>query len=105
MDYCGQLCRKLFTEIQTLQFGSYLSLVQFNAGFCGHLEVFKELDILPGNYTLKAYGDFDKERINDSRRHSLPATKLVIKKFRAVRKSKISNCEKKKGVTYQSGAF
>ncbi|GFU23709.1 uncharacterized protein TNCV_2341031 [Trichonephila clavipes] len=51
--------------------------------------------------TLKNYMGIDKERIQKSKRQSLPSTKLSRKKKKAKKKSKLAKNEAKEGLSYK----
>lgn len=69
------------------------------------LSVLKQLGLSAGSYIIRELKLGDCERINDSKRHSLPKAKLQRKKLCAQRKKKCIKYEEKEGVTYQLGEF
>lgn len=98
--------KTVFVCLKTLRLGVYDSVIQFNDGFEGCLEVFKKLEFKNvGYFTLKHYNNFDSLRIRESVRHSTPTAKKRRKVLRAQRKNKTSSLETKEGVTYEPGAF
>ncbi|XP_054717343.1 uncharacterized protein LOC129226739 [Uloborus diversus] len=99
------LPKEHFVEQKTLQLGASLATLQFNDGAKGLISVFSKLKITPGAYALTALEQSDKERVNDSIRHSLPTAKGLRKKLRASRKNKLMKIEEEEGVTYQLGSF
>ncbi|GBM73975.1 hypothetical protein AVEN_155327-1 [Araneus ventricosus] len=97
--------KNTFVELQTLRFGASITLIIFNDGFHGLLEIFHELGIVPGEYTLRHFLTLDNERIVTSKRQSLTVTKVARKKLRAFKKRKSDKIVNKEGVSYKCGEF
>lgn len=97
--------KQSFVELQTLQLGSYIAVLQFNDGAKGVLSVLNKLGVSVGAFTRNGLMLGDFERLNDSKRHSIPEAKIQRKKLRAKRKNKGLQYEGKEGVTYKSGEF
>jgi len=92
--------------LKTLKLGAYDSVIQFNDGFNGCLNVLKGLNIKDlGYFTLQGYNNLDKTRIQDSVRHCTPVSKKRRKLLRAVRKKTICVLDSKEGELYKSGGF
>lgn len=97
--------KSTFVELKTLQLGAYLAVLQFNKGMSSVITVLESMGITTGQYMLKGLCQIDKERIHDSRRHSLPESKVVRKKLSAKRKKKYVKNEEKEGICYDAGGF
>jgi hypothetical protein len=85
------------------------SNIYFNRVFLGFLDVLKVIEVLYlSANTLPAFAEFDKNRIIESQRHSLPrvpSVKVIRKKNKMLKKGKLSKAEKEEGLTYKSGEF
>lgn len=99
------LPKSTFIEIKTLQLGAYLAVLQFNKGMKSVIEVLEAMGIETGKHTLKGLNLIDIERINDSRRHSLPDAKIIRKKLHAKRKNKYVRNNEVEGSSYEAGGF
>lgn len=94
-----------FVELQTLQLGAYIAVLQFNDGAKGILAVLNKLGLSAGAFTRNGLMLSDYERINNSKRHSLPEAKIHRKKLRAKQKIKGLQYKGKEGLTYKPGEF
>ncbi|GBN41744.1 hypothetical protein AVEN_192276-1 [Araneus ventricosus] len=94
-----------FAELQTMQLGAFMSALQFNDGTNGVLLVLNYLNLRIGSHMLGGLTLIEKERIHDSKKHSLKTAKTQLKKFSAQRKKKCLQNESKEGFTYHPGAF
>ncbi|GFS73313.1 uncharacterized protein TNCV_4711931 [Trichonephila clavipes] len=99
------LPKEIFVHKKTLFLGSYMAVLLYNSGYLGLLPVFNYLGIGIDPTTLKNYMGIDKERIQKSKRQSLPSTKLSRKKQKAKKKSKLAKNEAKEGLSYKYGEF
>lgn len=97
--------KEIFVELQTLKLGAWMAVIQFNAGFQGLLDVLKVLGFYPGVNVCKKFQELDKERIVESRRHSLPNAKVARKINKQNKKRKLAKAEQKEGITYKCGEF
>ncbi|GFW58754.1 uncharacterized protein TNCV_379371 [Trichonephila clavipes] len=99
------LPKEVFVEHQTLRLGAYIAVVEFNNGFQGLISILNEMGIVSGYYTIRGQKIFDNERIEDSKRHSLPTAKTCRRKLRAIRKKRNIKIEEEEGITYKTGEF
>lgn len=99
------LPKETFVGLQTLLLGAHIAVLLFNSGYLGILPIFSALGIPYEEKIVLNYLGMDKMRVMNSKRHSLPSSKMARKKRRAVKKSKSSHYENKEGCTYKSGAF
>ncbi|GFW83687.1 uncharacterized protein TNCV_668001 [Trichonephila clavipes] len=83
-----------FVELQSLKFGAYTAVLQFNEGASGLLKVTNKLGFSVGSYMIRVLKLYDYRRINDAERHSLPFTKLKEKKHELPERKK--GCTRKK---------
>lgn len=74
------LPKRTFVELQTLKLGGYIAVILLNSGFSGLLPVFESLGISINAKVLQNYSELDNERIEHSKRFSLPAIKIARKK-------------------------
>ncbi|GBN24515.1 hypothetical protein AVEN_245861-1 [Araneus ventricosus] len=101
----GYIPKETFVEFNTLELGVNMAFIQFNKGFNGFRALLAELSISVGENTAIGFTAFDKERVNESRRHSLTCHKVARKKNKWAKKSKITHEEMKEGVMYKCGEF
>ena len=71
-----------------MRLGVYDSVIQFTDVYRGCLNVYKKLDIDSGYYTTNKYKNFDVNRINNAKRHSLIDFKKQRNFFKAASKQK-----------------
>lgn len=86
----------MFVELQTLQFGVYLAVIQFNKGFLGLKSILDIVGVSRGNKTLKGFTELDFERVYESQRHSLTNVKIVRKKIGLQKNKKFVKLRKRK---------
>ena len=67
--------KETFIELKSFQLGSYIAVTIFS-GFMGLLKILEKINVRPGIFTVDGYISIDQQRIYDSKRHSLPSTKL-----------------------------
>lgn len=99
------LPKETFVEQKTLFLGTHIAVLLFNSGYLGLIPVFKLLGVEVNPQTLRNYMGFDIERIQKSKRQSLPSTKLFRKKQKARKKARLVKNEEKEGLTYKYGEF
>ncbi|GFU11867.1 uncharacterized protein TNCV_1163201 [Trichonephila clavipes] len=92
------ILKETFVELLTLQFGSFLAVLQFNDGSKGILSALEYLHIPMGSFILKGFSKVDDERIVDSERHSLPITKNKRNNSEDLKKGTVHYLRKRKAV-------
>ncbi|GFX74563.1 uncharacterized protein TNCV_3214501 [Trichonephila clavipes] len=97
--------KETFVELLTLQFGTFLAVLQFNDGSKGILSVLEYLHIPMGYFVLKGFSKVDDERIVDSRDIHCQLQKTREKNSEDLKKRNCALSEKKEVVTYKSGEF
>jgi len=83
------LPKDTFVEQRTLLLGVNLTVILFNSIYSGLLPIFEVLVMEVDALILKNYKGFDKDRIQKSKRQSLPSTKLFRRKQKARKKAKL----------------
>jgi hypothetical protein len=93
-----------FVGLQTLRFGTFDSVITFNEGNKGRLEVLKELGVKVGRNCAKFLSEIDHYRMIKSDIACEEKTKLTRKRKRMIRK-KLLDAEKENEQDYAAGMF
>lgn len=82
-----------------------LIVANFNDGRQASLDIFKELNIVPGYFTTSACISMNIKRKRSAVHHSLATWKKARKVIRAEKKRKGDKNKSKEGKTYKTGGF
>ncbi|XP_054256863.1 uncharacterized protein LOC129003739 [Macrosteles quadrilineatus] len=93
-----------FVGRQTLRFGTFDSVITFNEGNRGRLEVLKELGVKVGRNCARFLSDIDRYRMMKSEISCDEKTKQARKRTRMIRK-KLWDADKEKEQDYAAGMF
>ena len=94
--YCG---------FDKLEFAVYDAVANFNDGRQASLDIFKEVNVIPGFFTTSACISLNVKRIRSATHHSLASWKKNRKIIRAQKKRKVDKNKIKEGKTYKTGGF
>jgi hypothetical protein len=94
-----------YCAFDKLELAVYDAVANFNDGRQASLDIFKELNIVPGYFTTFACISMNIKRKRSAVHHSLPTWKKARKVIRAEKKRKGDKNKSKEGKTYKTGGF
>lgn len=94
-----------YVGFDTLEFGVYDAISNFNIGRKASLDILEELKINPGPYTVKGCIDANKKRLSRASYQMSETTKQRRKVIRGQKKRTDDKNESTEGINYQAGAF
>ena len=97
--------KSIFVSATTFQLGVYDAAAHFNVGNIASLQVYDEIGIERGCYTILGCSENNNERINNSLRKSSELYKSRRRQLRGLCKRKGDKDQSQEGVTYCAGKF
>ena len=97
--------KSIFVSATTFQLGVYNAAARFNVGNIASLQVYDEIGIERGSYTILGWSENNNERINNSLRKSSELYKSRRRQLRGLCKRKGDKDQSRGGVTYCAGKF
>ena len=101
----NRLPKTIFVGADILNFGTYDAVAHFNLGNKAAVNIFEELDLVPGHFFEESIGKADRLRVKKAEHRNTPEVKKRRKILRGQKKKKEDKNKEKEGTTYEAGAF
>ena len=101
----NRIPKNIFVGFDVLQFGVYDAVAHFSIGAEAAVEIFKEVNLDPGEYFLTGMRKINKERIAKADFKGKEVNKKKRKMLRGLKKKKGDKLKQEEGTLYKPGAF
>ena len=101
----NRIPKNIFVGFDVLEFGVYDAVAHFNIGAEAAVNIFKEVNLDPGEYFLKGMRKINKERIAKADFKGKEVNKKKRKMLRGLKKKKEDKLKQEEGTLYKPGAF
>ena len=99
----NRLPKVIHVGIDTLEFGVYDAVCNFNEGKKSSIEILAEVQIQAGHYTTLGCIELNENRVSRSIYQQSPANATRRKVKRGLKKRKTDKHTEKEGLTYKAG--